>query len=46
MKKFFETPEMDICKFAVEDVVTTSVIGGEEDLPFQPFSADSFPIAQ
>ncbi len=32
MKKF-EMPEIQVEVFAVEDVITTSVVGGENQLP-------------
>ncbi len=28
MKNFFETPEIDVVRFAVEDVITTSGVEG------------------
>lgn len=33
MKKTFETPEMEIRNFTIEDIVTTSNGGGATDLP-------------
>lgn len=33
MKKFFEVPELDIKQFETEDVMTTSPIPDEDQLP-------------
>lgn len=41
--KHFESPEMEILRFSVEDIITTS--SREDEFPIQPVGEDEFPLA-
>ncbi len=36
MKKQFEQPEMELIRFSVADIVTNSIVPGEDELPGMP----------
>ena len=42
--KHFETPEMEIIRFNVEDIIATSE-GREDEFPITPVGLNEFPIS-
>lgn len=43
--KTFDSPKIEIVRFTVEDIVTSSVPGREDEFPISPVGANELPIS-
>ena len=37
MKEIYESPEMEVVSFDSEDIITTSIIGDDNEIKYQPW---------